>query len=153
MKINKSMTVSEETDEGIRYLRNLAPEVYTEYPTENRYGDPVTGIEETTRKLTQNELERILKIADSNDNLVLIPDTIDFDFGPAFRIYRLEDFAPGVEPEKELILYFAETQLPEGDNFNTIKAHFISDRNLEKARHYGFEVDKNRMSERCNYDY
>lgn len=92
---------------------------------------PRIGMSFKDYKLTQQELDTIIELAEKED-LFIHPECVD-GFQPGFYIQKIEQIAPGLEPEVTTLLSVSERQLPQGHNYNTIEKHILTERNKKHA--------------------
>ncbi|GEM_PF-4223594 len=104
------------------------------------------------KKLSEEELLKILEVVEKRDDLVIYPTSTNFGFSVSFEVSQGIKPVPTIEAKTERLLTFSERQLPNGYDFQRLSHHFTSPRNLHLMKWYGFEIDS-RMNDRSHWDY
>jgi hypothetical protein len=130
--------------EDLEFLANLDKKLH--YVTQSTYspnmgGRPFPiGIDQYHKdvKLTKEELSTLDRIVKEHD-ITLEPVNTCMGFQVGFMTYREEDpIAPGIEPETTHYNVFLELQLPEGENFETMKKRFDKKQNWKPRYSYDY---------------
>lgn len=94
-------------------------------------------------KLTEKELERIIKIS-KGLNFVIYPINTAHGFSVGFDVSKTNPIG-----KRKVLLRFKESQLPEGHDFYTMSEVFMDKANLAKAKVIGEKIENNYSK----YDY
>lgn len=112
--------------------------------TPNMYGKsfPICYDTYTDKKLNEEELSRVLKIS-QKINYVILPINTSLGFSVGYEIAEI------IPKRKRDILKFAESQLPEGWNFQKMSEFFMKNTNRIKALILKEEI----VNDYGHYDY
>lgn len=118
-------------ESNLEFLAGLDKRLHEVKPgtlTANLWGSPskVYYDKYTDEKLTVDEVERVLNIYSSNDNLVFYPINTAMGCSVGFVLQKVD--------EKKPLLVFIERQLPPHYHFHRLSEYFMQPENVEKAR-------------------
>ena len=112
---------------------------YYFFPESPKLGNgPCLGNSFTPTKISTDEFDHLIQVIEK-DNLILYPTTTDWGFRPAFQVLYGERPAPGISADVNLLLLFAEYQLPQGYDFKAVKPHFLQPRNKRLVKALGLK--------------
>lgn len=103
--------------------------------------------------ITQEEIEKLLKIITERDDLVFYPTNINTGFRVGFQVSQGYKPMPGVEAERERLLTFGESQLPKEYDFKKLSKTFLNKRNIQLMTFFDMAPDKKEMRDKGNYEY